>query len=856
MSLMAQLPTSEVADIVCNLRSRLYINFFKRLPQEVCLKILGYLDPESLMKTALTSREWMGLAFERRLWEELYIRDGFRILRSAVESYEAALNSGGSLSVGSADSYASKRRETPLRRITPRSRPEEMDKMDLDAPMHKQTSIFGTAAGLIKEPLQIEEDTNMISPEVTPVPAFVSFGESSSSYHSQKREKRRLSTGPTSPVQQVLPENPSLVVTDRSTNHKRLNWQYLYSQRRRLEANWESEKFVNFQLPHPNHPEEAHEECIYTLQYSGKYLVSGSRDRTLRIWNIDTQRLVRAPLRAHSGSVLCLQFDADPEEDLIVSGSSDATVVLWKFSTGQVIQRLRKAHRESVLNVRFDKRVLVTCSKDKMIKIFNRHPMSPGEFGYPGMSGAVGPVPIVVDNYGFNPAPNAGLPIKPPFSVIGVLVGHNAAVNAVQIHGHEIVSASGDRNIKVWNWIEQKCTRTLGGHKKGIACVQYDGRRIVSGSSDNEVRIYDKETGLVVASLNAHSNLVRTVQAGFADLPDGAVEDAELARMTDLNYFRAVDAGIVAEDISIRGRAPNAGSRRPEDITAYGAKIPPGGGGGHFARIVSGSYDETIIIWRKDKEGVWKAQHTLRPEHAAKAAVKRSAEEDIERGVLVFKPVARAQAPSPDDSVEVLSALLPGSSHEPGSNEWYQQLVDSGFSQGPGMLSELIRRHPPLLARREFAVKLASLTQVERHVFQATISQATLNRVSFSEASTSSVGFGSATATTAHPSAYTTSPAPATVILPSIANLLSSTTSTTTAVAPPDTPAAPATLPVPSGNHAPAANAQPNMARVFKLQFDARRIICCSQTSTIVGWDFANGDKSLEEASRFFAPIE
>jgi F-box and WD-40 domain protein 1/11 len=59
------------------------------------------------------------------------------------------------------------------------------------------------------------------------------------------------------------------------------------------------------------------------------------------------------------------------------------------------------------------------------------------------------------------------------------------------------------------------------------------------------------------------------------------------------------------------------------------------------------------------------------------------------------------------------------------------------------------------------------------------------------------------------------------------------------------------------GHHHTAVHAQPaSMARVFKLQFDARRIICCSQTSIIVGWDFANGDQQIIEASRFFAPIE
>lgn len=44
--------------------------------------------------------------------------------------------------------------------------------------------------------------------------------------------------------------------------------------------------------------------------------------------------------------------------------------------------------------------------------------------------------------------------------------------------------------------------------------------------------------------------------------------------------------------------------------------------------------------------------------------------------------------------------------------------------------------------------------------------------------------------------------------------------------------------------------------RIYKLQFDARRIICCSQTSVIVGWDFCNGDPALEEVARFFATIE
>ena len=69
-----------------------------------------------------------------------------------------------------------------------------------------------------------------------------------------------------------------------------------------------------------------------------------------------------------------------------------------------------------------------------------------------------------------------------------VLVGHRAAVNVVDFDSRFIVSASGDRTIKVWNTATCEFVRTLNGHKRGIACLQYRGKLIVSGSSDNTIR--------------------------------------------------------------------------------------------------------------------------------------------------------------------------------------------------------------------------------------------------------------------------------------------------------------------------------------------------------------------------------
>ncbi|KAH8594796.1 WD40-repeat-containing domain protein [Bisporella sp. PMI_857] len=872
MSILNNLPTSEVCEIVRRLRPRLYIDFFQYLPQEVCLKILGFLDPLSLINTARASHKWMQLALDRHLWEHLYFLEGFRVVRSEVKKFEDSLNIERSRS-GEADVYEqpNKRRATP-QRVAPALHSSgdsgDLEMADADGPMINQESLFGPS-----RERQPEMDENMTDLQ----PASSHQDPLSPSYPTRAGRlsveniinDRRLSTAP-SISKPPLPMSSMFSLISMDPDGKRkLNWQYLYSQRRRLEANWEAERYTNFQLPHPSHPEEAHKECIYTIQFFGKYLVSGSRDKTLRVWDLDTRRLIRK-LERHTGSVLCLQFDADPEEDLIVSGSSDSTVILWRFSTGQILQILRRAHRESVLNVRFDKRVLVTCSKDKTIKIFNRKPMNPGEVGYnlSHLPGPVHPVPKYLNNFGFNPSPTAGLPTIPQYSMISCLEGHNAAVNAVQIHGSEVVSASGDRTVKLWNWPEQKCERTFIGHTKGIACVQYDGRRVVSGSSDNEVKIFDKETSLEVASLRAHTNLVRTVQAGFGDLPYSQYEDTESAKIIDNEYFKAVDAGIVDRNaLSQRGRPRNAGSRRPEDITAYGAKLPPGGGGGRYGRIVSGSYDETIIIWRRDKEGIWKPLHTLRQEDAAQVASR--ARRSHAQLLHTAQPTSHA------NPATTSIATGPTAPFAPGSDQWYYHLIDMAVSGGTATLRNALLMHPRILRHQQrlrqaiHALPVESRQALVNEVVAAANAQPQLNAATSGSTSSSVAapwggeqgnqsGEASSSVQTRSPAAAQA--APLTQVNQGSLGQGSSQAAASTSVQQPPTAnvtmAAPTPAPAAPHHHQPVHQPPPNMARVFKLQFDARRVICCSQAPVILGWDFANRDEQLMEASRFFGPVE
>ncbi|ETS78984.1 hypothetical protein PFICI_08837 [Pestalotiopsis fici W106-1] len=966
MSLLSELPTTIIQDIVVEqLNPRLYIDFVHQLPAEICLKVFGYLDPVSLINVAVCCRAWNNLALDHKLWERLYHLEGWKAIPKEISMAEARTNSreaarhSGMIQPqrlrSSEYGHVHKKRAIS----DPAQEDVQQDAMDIDN--DDDTEVAGAGASLFGGGVQ---PGGSASSSKTTGSVVQHLGhlmmESPSPMPVDRKGKGKATQIYDSPVPSIVqPDLPqsSLWVYDSLSDIYRINWHYLYTMRRRLEYNWEAGKYTNFQLPHPDHPHEGHKECVYSLQYDPDWVVSGSRDKTIRIWNLQTRRLARKPLIGHRGSVLCLQFDADPQEDIIVSGSSDSDVIIWKFSTGEKLQVLSSAHSESVLNVKFDKRILVTCSKDKSIKIFNRRPLRAGEVGYGNIEELVGPVPISLKNYGYDDTLLAQLPIKPAWTQIGCLEGHGAAVNAVQIHNDEIVSASGDRHIKVWDWPQQICRRTFLGHHKGIACVQYDGRRIISGSSDNEVKVFDRETGLEVATLRGHVNLVRTVQAGFGDLPYSVEEDRKVAKAIDDEYFAAIRNGALDDSQRSRGKAPNAGSRRPEDITAYGAKLPPGGGGGPYGRIVSGSYDQTVMIWRRNKEGKWKNVHILQQAEAATNAyrqLKRLSTNSTAFGQVPSpsrspipsgsnaalpslhhnaRPLARHPPPPPAPPASAPPAMQNGADMRhverptavPQTTATYTRMIEDTVAEGPAALQQALGTHstmlaynshiqaaidrvPDIAARAELrlvvsiAIQQAQMQQgrIRDSVQQAMAAPLTERSSSQGQAAPAQLA---QQAPYPRPSRQPSRPTNTSLsrnqagrqMLPSAAHLMESADSATSSSAaasptttslprssvqasagpptmaahhaglalldqqsqPPLVVGAPPPVPGPLHIHHPHIPQNDQQApRVFKLQFDAHKIICCSQTSTIVGWDFCNGDSELEAVARFFAPIE
>ncbi|KAF3065098.1 F-box/WD repeat-containing protein 1A [Daldinia childiae] len=286
------------------------------------------------------------------------------------------------------------------------------------------------------------------------------------------------------------------------------DWQKIYKAREELDGRWKLGKqaravFLN-----------GHTDSVYCQQFDENKIITGSRDKTIRIWDMHTLqcRLIIGPPEVvndssllfdptghpthyalfpneasvspsvspsvpvtvsfpihHSASILCLQYD----DEILVTGSSDSSCIIYNVRSGYRPVRRLKFHTAAVLDLAFDDKYIVTCSKDCSICVWDR---------------ATG-------------------------SLIKQLNGHTGPVNAVQLRGNTLVSCSGDFTVKLWNIDSGKVIRELAGHTKGLACSQFseDGRFVASAGSDKVIRIWDANTGECLQEIQAHQSLVRSL---------------------------------------------------------------------------------------------------------------------------------------------------------------------------------------------------------------------------------------------------------------------------------------------------------------------------------------------------------
>ncbi|KAJ2298270.1 hypothetical protein IWW55_004522 [Coemansia sp. RSA 2706] len=480
VALLAHVPADMLQLVLQELDRLMRRDFIAKLPLELALKVLELLPAVDIAQNvAVVSRQWHAVAMQPYLWRRLFHRRGWRLDSERWALYCAfpriadasrSLLHRSVAQIAEAFTAASPGALAPA--VASRSSLYALEQrldfdaarglMDTSAPI---TTMDSLAAATAEAMAFMISPRDRINAALSRSPAFRIAGAGGRSPGSSRQLRpAALAHSPPLPPRRS-PRLPHSVPAGRRPCARPVDWRGIYAEHHRLQANWRAGQC------RVDRWEAAHPESIYCLQFDRENrLFTGSRDHTVRIWHLSetgSQITQLATLVGHAGSVLTLQADGAT----LATGSSDATVCVWDLKTCTIQRRLQ--HADAVLSLRFSDRWLVTACKDRVLHVWRR---------------------------------------DQDYAHAFELAGHAVAINAISLHGDMLVSASGDRTVRLWDLATRTCVRTLDEHTRGVATLDFDGAYIVSGSSDRSIRIWNARTGACERTIaNAHADLVRTV---------------------------------------------------------------------------------------------------------------------------------------------------------------------------------------------------------------------------------------------------------------------------------------------------------------------------------------------------------
>lgn len=478
------------------------IDFISTLPMEISLKILCYLDCNSLCNAAQVSRKWKSLADDDRVWHHMCEQ---HIDRKCP-------NCGWGL---------------PLMHMK-RAR-EYQGEYDQEVKRRKT-----------------EAASSDPSATVTPSNSAVT-GDSQAS---------NTDSDITSTAATAAPASSSVVASSQAvtTKLKRRAWKSVYSERYKLEKNWR--KGI-----HTIKTFYGHTDDVTCLQFNRKYLMTGSYDSTIRIWKVDTGQCLKV-LSGHTKGIRSLVFDSQK----LITGGLDNTIKVWNYHTGQCISTYRghdaavvsvdfcnktivsgsadhtvkvwhvdsrtcytlRGHSSWVNSVKIHSpsNTVFSASDDTTIRMWDlENNQCLRIFGGIENNGHIGQIQSVIPfiykddmDYDKNSdsdneiiedengvaVPGARSGRHGQASLTAIPDGDEASsteeINEIQLptnanYPTHLLSASLDNTIKLWDIKTGKCIRTQFGHIEGVWSISSDTFRIISGAHDRLVKVWDLQSG-------------------------------------------------------------------------------------------------------------------------------------------------------------------------------------------------------------------------------------------------------------------------------------------------------------------------------------------------------------------------
>jgi WD40 repeat protein len=255
--------------------------------------------------------------------------------------------------------------------------------------------------------------------------------------------------------------------------------------------------------------------CV-DLSEDGRVALSGSDDKTLRVWNLGTGQCLKALEVSTSEAVNCVAFVKNGLQ--AVTGSGDKSLRLWDLKTGQCL-RVFDGHTGSVNSVALIKEGLqaVTGSCDKTLRLWD---LKSGRClqTMEGHTEAITSVAVSRDaRLAVSGSADATLCLwdLKTGGCLRTMKGHTGSVLSVTVTGDGLyaLSGSGDKCLRLWSLETGKSLCTMRGHIRDVLSVHMsaDGRLAISGGEDDTIRIWELQKGRCLRTLEGHTNSVKSV---------------------------------------------------------------------------------------------------------------------------------------------------------------------------------------------------------------------------------------------------------------------------------------------------------------------------------------------------------